>query len=317
MTKQNSKNVIDYDPLAWLDDSDDDFDSSNEKESKKKASSEKSSNQKISSKKSSSKKRVAASKKKVVSPKNKVAASKKKVVSPKNKVAASKKKVVAPKKKVATKKSAIKKPTIKKAISTKSKMNDNNNQEPNTTKGKASPIDNDAGFGFFNDEPVPEIKAMNVQKLKANEVDEGFGFFDDEPESSQQENNMQSDEDKPAFGFFDGVPSDIASTTAGPAKEGDVVQLGSELTIRCISTCKEIIDDSIASDADLKISIAGLQKIDTAGLQLIFSLVKTLEKTSQSIEWLGDGGMINDGAKMLGLPELVKSGGDESSFGFF
>ena len=80
--------------------------------------------------------------------------------------------------------------------------------------------------------------------------------------------------------------------------------------------CKNLIDEQIAIGADITLSASTLQKIDTAGVQLIYSLQKSLQKTGQIILWQSESKLINDAANLLGLESLYESS-ESDAFGFF
>ena len=62
-----------------------------------------------------------------------------------------------------------------------------------TDDNQASDLEEDDGFGFFDEEP------------DSSEDDDGFGFFDDEPDTSADEGFglFENEEPKEEFGFFD------------------------------------------------------------------------------------------------------------------
>jgi len=143
----------------------------------------------------------------------------------------------------------------------------------------------------------------------STEESQGFGFFDDEPEEKESEQSQ-------GYGFFDSSEP-LTSQAAAVDRATNIIDLGAELTIRSVSTCKTLIDENLSNGFDIKLSAGELQKIDSAGLQLIYSLNKTLEKTSQSISWVSSNSIINDAAKLIGMPKLLESSDDEDAFGFF
>lgn len=242
--KKPSKSVLDYDPLAWLGDGDDDTEDLDKVESN------------------------------VVINKN---AEKKAAV----KKAASKKKSV---KKQSSKKTVVKKSATKKAVATQT--------ETTEMSGEMSDANEESsGYGFFGNHDPIENKTANFVAESNSESDEGYGFFEPSEQLSSQSVELDS------------------ST--------NVISLGAELTIRSVSACKALIEGNISNGFDVKLAAGELQKIDTAGLQLIYSLNHTLEKTSQSINWVSSNSIINDAAQLIGMPKLLESSDDEGAFGFF
>lgn len=161
------------------------------------------------------------------------------------------------------------------------------------------------------------------QVIEEQELDSGYGFFaDDESKEEMQseqllsEQNMDEESDS-GYGFFDDAAanSDIAEQNSQVSE--DNIDLGSDLTIRTVAQIKSAIDYKLQQGTDIQLSAQSLQKIDTAGLQLIYSLVQTLEKSSSQIHWSGTSDLINDAAQQLGLPELIQSSTQDDGFGFF
>ncbi len=173
-----------------------------------------------------------------------------------------------------------------------------------------------AAYGFFSDEETPSA---------APEDTAAFGFFDEEDQvtetevaaadSGQQETTADPEEGS-AYGFFDDTD---ALTTQAARLDGDnnVINLGADLTIRSVGACKELIDQSLSNGFDVRIAAGELQKIDSAGLQLIYTLKTTLEKTAQSIHWESTSNIINDAAKIIGMPRLCDADDSDPGFGFF
>ena len=95
-----------------------------------------------------------------------------------------------------------------------------------------------------------------------------------------------------------------------------MIQLGAELTIRNAAECKTLIDEQLSTGMDIVLAASDLQKIDTSGVQLIYSLKKTLQKTGQSIQWQSESSLINQAANLLGLEDLYEAQ-DSDAFGFF
>ena len=131
----------------------------------------------------------------------------------------------------------------------------------------------------------------------------------------------------PGFGFFDDHPFPSAGDRVASEGDCESLALGYELTIRNVRAFKEKLDASLASNRQVILDPAELQEIDTAGVQLLFSLQRSLAKTGQSLRWASKNPVIDSAATILGLDELVGDGGvidggvgkNDSSegFGFF
>ncbi len=165
----------------------------------------------------------------------------------------------------------------------------------NQSSDNAESQDNTAAFGFFDDDPVEEVAQA-----------------------------ASTDEDDLAYGFFDDAPISMQSQSARIDADSHTINLGAELTIRSVSECKALIDQLLHQGEEIKLQVNELQKIDSAGLQMLYSLKKTLDKSGQKIHWMSSGAVVNEVAQMLGLPELADTSVDEgeeqqenSAFGFF
>ena len=155
-----------------------------------------------------------------------------------------------------------------------------------------------------------------------SKVEQGFGFFDQPAAASdQQEHEMpaSTDDDDEAYGFFDHEgPGPLQSQGVRLDAGGRIIETGAELTIRSAATFKEMVDRQLAQDLDIQLSARELQKIDTAGLQLLYSLGRSLDKTGQSIHWVHSSSVINDAAALLGLPPLAdETAAEEQAYGLF
>lgn len=268
VNKKPTKNVLDYDPLAWLGEGDEDTEPADD---------------------------------------DKPAVVKK----------AAKKKSVA--KKRVSKNKAVKKSSTLKKKADGQLSKDSANDKPVINEVKLT--DNEAvnmkntdeeqpGYGFFNDEP----EMTDANPPADIEEGQGYGFFSD----TSEDETMKVDEatgESEVYGFFD--TSDNLASSPGVDDDSNIINLGAELTIRSVATVKPLIDESISNGFDVKLAAGELQKIDTAGLQLIYSLSRTLEKTSQAITWESSNSIINDAAALIGMPGLLESSEDEGSFGFF
>jgi len=101
----------------------------------------------------------------------------------------------------------------------------------------------------------------------------------------------------------------------------EVLNLGSELTIKNVADFKKQIEASLAGDSDIRLDPGELQKIDTSGLQLLYSLQKTLAKSSQQLHWVSRNSVLDSAAELVGMNELINAITDspeqDQGFGFF
>ena len=224
-------------------------------------------------------------------------------------------------KKVSVKQSATKKAVVRKAITNKATGKKTVAKKvtlKKTTAQKASSSEQIVKTPVAKKPVINEAEVTNIETIdmnESNEEDQGFGFFDDAPVAKITKPEEVLDEGQ-SFGFFDSDES-LSTQAVKLNDENNIINLGAELTIRSVSACKELIDANISNGFDIKLAAGDLQKIDTSGLQLIYSLNKTLEKTSQSIIWESSNSIINDAALLIGMPKLLESSEDEGSYGFF
>ncbi len=171
-----------------------------------------------------------------------------------------------------------------------------------------------SAYGFFADTPAQPDSAMQSEPANGDEA--GFGFFADAPAADDN-----SSGDGTAFGFFDDAPGNAAMQLDQDLPDG-AINLGAELTIRTIADVKSRIEEVMLDQSRVRLAAAALQKIDSAGLQMLYSLKTTLLKNHQAIEWLSDSELIDQAATSLGLPALTAASTNadaqaDEGFGFF
>ena len=210
---------------------------------------------------------------------------------------------------------------------------DETDSEPVTATGNAD--GEDAGYGFFEDRAEND-DAPAAPPAGDDEGSSAYGFFDETPDAGAPGETDSADDD--GYGFFEDAPAaqtaapdegddaygffDEDSPAAGglePWKDEDsVIHLGAELGIRNVQKLHALIAESLDQGLDPRIDAGELQKIDSAGLQMIYSLRMTLEKTGQSIVWSRSSALIDQRAAELGLPALASGAAEEDSgYGFF
>jgi len=97
--------------------------------------------------------------------------------------------------------------------------------------------------------------------------------------------------------------------------------MGSELTIKNIASFKQCIDESLAQEMEIRLDSSDLQKIDTAGLQLLFCLQKSLRKSGHQIDWVSKSEVVESASKIIGIEILFDNASEsieqDQGFGFF
>ena len=174
-------------------------------------------------------------------------------------------------------------------------------------------------------EPEKNTESAEITSLE-NEAETdsaAYGFFSETEEVLEELPNqdvLETPEDDPetdqSFGFFNDDDSFSSSKISSQLSTDNVIQLGAELSIRNAAECKNLIDEQLSTGQDIVLAASDLQKIDTSGVQLIYSLKKSLEKTGQTIQWHSENTLINQAANLLGLEDLYEPR-DSETYGFF
>ncbi len=104
----------------------------------------------------------------------------------------------------------------------------------------------------------------------------------------------------------------------------DYLVLDSELTMKNVAEFKLQLDEIMKADTPVSIDAAALRKIDSAGLQMLYSLQKTLKKNGASINWKQESDVIKTAADIIEMDFVAvpdqKSIAEieaEQGFGFF
>ncbi|MCP4433322.1 MAG: STAS domain-containing protein [Gammaproteobacteria bacterium] len=118
------------------------------------------------------------------------------------------------------------------------------------------------------------------------------------------------------YGFFQSN-NEISESVKNSDSTGsaEVVSLGETLTVKTVAECKKNIVDSMTKNAEITLDSASLQKIDTAGLQLLLSLQKSLALTQQQINWKNRNPVIDSAARLTGMTEIIEEA--STGYGFF
>ncbi len=167
----------------------------------------------------------------------------------------------------------------------------------------------------------PEKDSADEAAPEAPQSDPGYGFFEDEEPAAAMEKGSEPENDSPdsGYGFFDDTPGDGTATDAWK-DEGGAIHLGAELVIRNVAQAQRLLGEILSRGFDVRIDAGDLQKIDSAGLQMIYSLAATLEKNGQKIHWERPSPLIDQRGFEIGLPSLCPlddKEGEEGVFGFF
>jgi anti-anti-sigma regulatory factor len=100
--------------------------------------------------------------------------------------------------------------------------------------------------------------------------------------------------------------TNVSKETDDPELAVGILKLGQELTIQVIDEVRDSWLQELGQNGDLTIDAADLEQVDGAGIQLLLSLVQTIEARGNRIKWSGISDALSSGAKTVGLAENLK-----------
>ncbi|WP_430459795.1 STAS domain-containing protein [Thalassolituus sp. LLYu03] len=87
--------------------------------------------------------------------------------------------------------------------------------------------------------------------------------------------------------------------------EGITIDCGERLSIEHAEELLHQLEKSLQESADIVLDGSRIQYCDTAGLQLICALQKSLSKTDHTIQWQGTSSVLLETAGYLGLTSAL------------
>ena len=81
--------------------------------------------------------------------------------------------------------------------------------------------------------------------------------------------------------------------------------LPEHLTILEVAEWKDRFLSEIDSAAFFELDVSGMKRVDTAGMQLLLAVKKTLQERDKDIKWVGHSESLNHSAQELGLLEVL------------
>jgi ABC-type transporter Mla MlaB component len=91
-------------------------------------------------------------------------------------------------------------------------------------------------------------------------------------------------------------------TTAGSA----AFAIAAECTVADAGALKSGLAKLLEEDSTVTLDIGAVQRIDTAGLQVIATFVRERESQGRQVQWRGDAPALAAAAKLLGLSTILK-----------
>jgi ABC-type transporter Mla MlaB component len=102
--------------------------------------------------------------------------------------------------------------------------------------------------------------------------------------------------------------SDPASRKVASQKESasKTLALAAECTVSDASSLKERLAGLLDEPLTVTLDVTALQRIDTAGLQVITAFVRERAGHGRTVEWQGTAPVLTTAAQLLGLTSLLK-----------
>ena len=98
--------------------------------------------------------------------------------------------------------------------------------------------------------------------------------------------------------------------------QAEIIKLGRELNFTNAAAVKQEIESCLAGGREPVLDAAALQKVDTAGLQMLMSLRQFLETNQRELKWQTHSPVIESAASLIGVSFDMPSEA-EQGFGFF
>ncbi len=102
--------------------------------------------------------------------------------------------------------------------------------------------------------------------------------------------------------------TDAASLKAAPEKEtaSSTLALAAECTVADAGSLKERLASLLDEPLAVTLDVTALQRIDTAGLQVITAFVRERTGLGRQVEWQGTAPVLVTAAQLLGLTSLLR-----------
>lgn len=101
------------------------------------------------------------------------------------------------------------------------------------------------------------------------------------------------------------VPKNIGDANAGNANTRRLV-LSNYFTIDMAQDFYAELDSALQSESDVEIDGSNVERVDSAGIQLLLSFKNEFEKHSSQIQWLGASDSLRATAEQLGVESELR-----------
>jgi phospholipid transport system transporter-binding protein len=105
------------------------------------------------------------------------------------------------------------------------------------------------------------------------------------------------------------APSGEAAPEAparSPAREDGALMLGPECTLAEADSLKAELASRLAAPEAITVDVSALQRIDTAGLQLLAAFVRDRRTAGRTVHWRGRAPALEAAADLLGLKDMLE-----------
>lgn len=83
------------------------------------------------------------------------------------------------------------------------------------------------------------------------------------------------------------------------------VDLPERLTIMTAESLHELLEPHLQSQKDLVLNAENVERVDTAGLQVLLSFCQTLKGQNIGVTWSSPTEALSDGAVQLGIADIL------------
>lgn len=107
-----------------------------------------------------------------------------------------------------------------------------------------------------------------------------------------------------------GKPASAMSTARGKAVASPIVALTSNCTVKDAAALKQSLSAVVDINEPVTLDATGVERVDTAILQLLCAFVRARAASHRGVVWRGEGTVVAESARLLGLQVLLALPGD-------
>jgi anti-anti-sigma regulatory factor len=100
-------------------------------------------------------------------------------------------------------------------------------------------------------------------------------------------------------------PAPMMPTARGKAAAAPTVALTSNCTVKDSAALKQSLSALLESNEPVTLDATSVERVDTAILQLLCAFVQARAALNRGIVWRGEGAVVADSARLLGLHALL------------